>query len=134
MTTWLDGTSTLRAESQLEPIDPAVFSRGGTLLVVTGAGRHYVLRACKILGVVAAVGTAPTGASILCDVNKNGTTVFTTQGNRPSIAAAATKVSSAAVPDVTTLAAGDLLSVDIDQVGSSVAGSDLTVTVYMMVT
>ncbi len=134
MGNWLDGTSTLRAESQLEPIDPAVFSRAGTLIVTAGSGRHYVLRACKILGVVAAVGTAPTGASILIDVNKNGTTVFTTQANRPAIAAAATKVASPAVPDVTVLAAGDLLSVDIDQVGSSVAGADLSVIVYMMVT
>jgi hypothetical protein len=33
------------------------------------------------------------------------------------------------VPDVTAVAAGDLLSVDIDQVGSSTAGSDLVVAI-----
>jgi hypothetical protein len=74
------------------------------------------------------VGTAPTGAAILVDVNKNGTTIFTTQGNRPSIAAGG-NASSAAVPDVTSLAAGDFLTVDVDQIGSTVAGSDLTVIV-----
>ena len=128
---WLDGTSGSRQLYEIEALDEAVFSRVGALIVVTGDGRFYVPRAREIISVVAAVGTAPTGASILIDVNKNGTTIFTTQGNRPSVAASAFKVAAPAVPDVTSVAAGDLLSVDIDQVGSSVAGSDLTVIVLM---
>jgi hypothetical protein len=63
-------------------------------------------------------------------VNKNGETVFVTQGFRPTIVDGAL-LSAAATPDVTTVAAGDLLSVDIDQVGSSIAGSDLTVVVLL---
>jgi hypothetical protein len=109
----------------------AAFSRAGTLTVAVGAGKFYVPRAATILGVAMAVGTVPTGTTILCDVNKNGTTVFTTQGNRPSIAISASKVAVMAVPDVTALAAGDLLSVDVDQVGSSFAGADLTVVVLL---
>ena len=70
--------------------------------------------------------TAPTGASIVVDVNKNGTTIFTTQANRPTVAAAG-NVSGQAVPDVTSLAVGDYLTVDIDQVGSTIAGADLVV-------
>lgn len=131
--TWLDGTSGQRAHSRLEPLDEAVFSKSGVLGISSGAGRFYVPRAASILKVTAAVGTAPTGQPLLVDVNLNGVTVFTTQANRPSIAAGAFKVAAGAVPDVTTLVEGDLLSVDIDQVGSGVAGSDLSVFVLMSV-
>jgi hypothetical protein len=102
------------------------FSRTGALTVAVGTARFPVPFACTIVDVRTAVGTAPTGAALLVDVNKNGTTIFTTQGNRPSIAIGGTS-SSAAVPDVTALAAGDLLTVDVDQIGSTIAGSDLTV-------
>ena len=82
----------------------------------------------KVTYVTAAVGTAPAGASIILDINKNGTTMYTTQGNRPTIAAAGTYV-TATNPDVTTWAAGDRLELEVDQKGSSTAGSDLTVVI-----
>jgi hypothetical protein len=65
-------------------------------------------------------------------VNKNGTTIFTTQANRPTIAISG-NTDESGVPDVTALADGDYLEVDIDQIGSTVAGSDLTVQIYMTV-
>jgi hypothetical protein len=108
--------------------DLSAFSKSGVLTTGAGVSRLPIGAAYTIQSVRAMVGTAPTGAAILVDVNKNGTTIFTTQGNRPSIAAAG-NASSAAVPDVTALAAGDFLTVDVDQVGSTVAGSDLTVIV-----
>lgn len=104
------------------------FTFSGALTVQSGAMRFVLPRAATILGVQAAAGTAPTGAAIICDVNKNGTTIFTTSGNRPSIPIAG-NVSGVAVPDVTAFAAGDYMTVDVDQVGSSVAGSNLMVTV-----
>lgn len=82
----------------------------------------------KVTYVTAAVGTAPAGASIILDINKNGTTMYTTQGNRPTIAAAGTYV-TATNPDVTTWAAGDRLELEVDQKGSGTAGSDLTVVI-----
>jgi hypothetical protein len=106
------------------------FAQTGVLSVFTGAIRYRFPFAATILGITSAVNTAPTGASLICDVNKNGTTVFTTQGNRPTIAASGTAShtgTSEAVPDVTAIAAGDYLTVDIDQVGSTVAGSNLSV-------
>lgn len=72
--------------------------------------------------------TAPVGAALIVDVNKDGTTIFTTQGNRPSIADGA-NTGDSGTPDVTTLSEGDRLDVDIDQVGSGTAGSDLTIEV-----
>jgi hypothetical protein len=105
-----------------------VFSKSGALTVAAGEGRYPAMQDGTILAVRAAVGTAPTGASLIVDVNKNGTTIFTTQGNRPTITASSTS-SAEATPAVTSLAEGDLLSVDIDQVGSTIAGADLTVVV-----
>jgi len=72
------------------------------------------------------VKTAPSGASLIVDVNLDGTTIFTTQGNRPTITAASTTGNSGK-PDVVVFAKNQILSIDIDQIGSSVAGADLIV-------
>jgi hypothetical protein len=75
----------------------------------------------------AKVGTAPASQPILIDVNINGTTIFTTQSNRITIPA--TETFGQGVPEVTTLAAADVISIDIDQVGSGTVGANLTVTI-----
>jgi len=104
----------------------AIFTGGGELEVGSGYFRIYAPVAMTIDKVFAAVTTAPTGDAIIVDVNKNGTTIFTTQGSRPSIAATE-YTDESDTPDVTTLAAGDYLTFDIDQIGSTVAGSNITV-------
>ncbi len=104
----------------------APFEQPGVLAVAVGKGRYRFPIAVTLISVAATVNTAPTGASVLVDVNKNGTTIFTTQSNRPSIAASAF-ASSDATPDVTAMAAGDYLTVDIDQIGSTIPGADLEV-------
>lgn len=50
------------------------------------------------------------------DIHKNGTTIFTTQANRPTInqPAGPNPPTTPAVPDITALAAGDLIRVDVD--------------------
>ncbi len=103
------------------------FIAGGQTTGVKKAGA-LVGVAGTIVDVRAYLDTAPTTSSFIIDVNKNGTTVFSTQGNRPTIAAAG-NASSTTAPDVTALAAGDRLSFDIDQIGSGTAGSDLYVSV-----
>jgi hypothetical protein len=71
------------------------------------------------------VGTAPTTSPVTVDINKNGTTIFTTQGNRPSIAAGGnTDVSG--VPDVTTYVAGDYFDIDIDAEDSGDTAADIS--------
>ena len=73
--------------------------------------------------------TAPVGADLQIDINKNGTTIFTTQGNRPIIADG-TNSDTSGTPDVTAFSSGDRISVDIDQKGSTTAGGDdLTIAV-----
>ena len=102
------------------------FTIPGTLFVGAGQTRWYAPRSLTISTVQVSVGTAPTGASVIFDVNKNGTTIFTTQGNRPTITSGSNS-DLASVPDVTTLASGDYLTVDVDQIGSTVAGADAVV-------
>lgn len=109
--------------------DTIPYSKTGTLAISTGTIRYRFPWAATILGVTAAVNTAPVGASIIADVKKNGTTIFTTTGNRPTIAAGTNATTTEPTPDVTTIAAGDYITVDIAQVGSTTAGSDLTVIV-----
>lgn len=69
--------------------------------------------------------TAPTGAEIIVDINVNGSTIFST---RPQIAASATSGGGSAAFSVTEVSDGDVITFDIDQVGSSEHGRDLTIT------
>ena len=74
---------------------------------------------------------APIGADLIVDINKNGITIFTTQPNRPKITDGSNSGESG-TPDIISLAKGDRLSVDIDQVGSTTpGGDDLLVTIIM---
>jgi len=84
--------------------------------------------ALTITNVKASVGTAPTGADLMMDLLINGVTAFTTQANRPTITAGGTSVNSVA-PDVTSVAAGDRVTLPIAQIGSTIAGADLAATV-----
>jgi hypothetical protein len=112
------------------PVGPGIctFSLPGALTTMTGQSRQYFESTHTITNVRASVGTAPTGSSIICDVLKNGTTIYTTQSNRPAIAVS-TNTITANNPDITSLSAGDYLTVNVAQVGSTIAGADLTVTV-----
>lgn len=106
------------------------YQRSGSLTVDVGVSKFRFPLAATILGISATVNTAPTGASIIFDVNKNGTTIFTNQANRPTIAASALNTASEVTNmDVTSIAAGDYITVDVDQVGSTIAGADATVLV-----
>lgn len=105
------------------------YSKAG--LMAVGAGAHRLYNdsgaAWTILAVRASLGTAPVGQSVIIDVHKNGTTIFTTQANRPTIAAAANTSGKVTAINVTNVADGEYLTVDIDQVGTTNVGADLTV-------
>lgn len=107
------------------------FSRAGTLTTGAGTFRIYndTTATLDIKGVRASVGTAPTGASIIVDINVNGTTIFSTQGNRPTIAISGNTSGKVTNMNTTTIADGSYFTVDIDQIGSTVAGADLVVQV-----
>lgn len=103
-----------------------IFTVPGTLSVGSGRAKFFIPGAITLDNVRASVGFAPTGSDIVIDVNKNGSTVFTTQNNRPKIYAGQTLVSSS-TPNITGFVEGDYITVDIDSIGSLNPGSDLTV-------
>lgn len=107
------------------------YSYYGNLMVSTGTFRLYNDSGTDwtVTGVRASLGTAPTGTSVIIDINKNGTTLFTNQSNRPTIAISSNTSGNVTNMDVTTIADGEYLTVDIDQVGSGIMGADLTVQV-----
>lgn len=111
-------------------VEVYTFTMTGTLTAKVGAGRVYMEHACRVESVRASVGTAPTGAAVIADVNKNGTTVYTDQAQRPTIAAS-TNTDLGGVAANGVFAAGDYLTVDVDQIGSTVAGAELVVVVRM---
>ncbi len=82
---------------------------------------------CTIVKVYAYSRVAPTGANIIFDINKNGTSIWNvTQANRLKILAGANSGTQTSF-DTTALAEGDIIDIDIDQVGSTIEGSDITV-------
>jgi hypothetical protein len=84
--------------------------------------------ALTVAGVRLAVDATPVGADLIIDLNINGTTAYTMQANRPTIAAGNTSA-IATLPDITSIAAGDKISLDIDQIGSTTAGENLAITI-----
>lgn len=83
--------------------------------------------AFELSAVVVTVTTAPTGATLIVDINEGGTSIFST---RPTIDAGEFTTADADVPAVISdaaLASGAAITVDIDQVGSVVAGAGLKV-------
>ena len=70
--------------------------------------------------------TGPTGADLIVDILKNGTTIWTNQANRLKIVAGQVSGNTSTF-DVTTVAISDIITIDIDQVGSTIPGKDITV-------
>ena len=67
-----------------------------------------------------------TADSTIVDINKNGTTIFTTQANRPTLAFDdADKKVESGTPEVTDLLEEDIVSIDIDQIATG--AEDLSV-------
>lgn len=72
--------------------------------------------------------TAPVGSNLIFDINKNGTSIWaTTQANRVKVTAGANEDTDQTNFDTTTFSADDKFTLDIDGVGSTTAGSDITV-------
>lgn len=107
----------------------AVWAHPDTLSVRTGQGKFYFPVVATLIGVSITVGTAPVGADVIVDLNLDGTTIFTDQANRPRILSGQTVSGETTLLDVTAVAKGQYLTADIDQIGSTVPGADLTVTV-----
>ena len=109
-----------------------VWSYGGGL--TTGANMSAEVRA-PISGTIVradgSVKTVSSGSNIICDINLAGTSIWSTsQGNRLTISALLT-TGSVQYFDTSTFGTGQYFTLDIDQVGSSVAGGNLTTALHI---
>lgn len=66
---------------------------------------------------------APVGSALICDMNKNGSTIFTNQSTRPQVAAGI-NAGANTVPQIVSLNEGDRLTLDVDQIGSTTPGGN----------
>ena len=60
------------------------------------------------------------GTSDIADIHLNGTTIFTTQANRPTLLVGDTGAwTKAGKPQVVKVSAGDIITIDIDQIATT---------------
>lgn len=103
------------------------FGMSGTLVVKVGDGKYPVGDGTwEIVSVKATLATAPSGGTVAVDVNKNGTTIYGTQANRPIFAADAV-VATVGAHSVTTVTSGDVITVDVDSVTAPAATLVVTI-------
>ena len=103
-----------------------VFNAPGAATVAAEPFAYVMPEDGHYVSTVVHAGTAPVTGSLIADVNLDGTTLYTTQGSRPTIASTESVSSEAAGTDVTTLPQGSVITFDVDAIGSGTAGSDLT--------
>jgi hypothetical protein len=94
-------------------------------VAVATYGEMVVARALTITGEVAYVDTAPTGATLIMDIMKNGTTIYAS--TKPLIAISA-NTHTVGVATTTALASGDRVTFKITQIGSTEPGEGVRFT------
>ena len=127
----ITGNLTVTGSFPVVPIVLGIAASDETTALTTGNGKtefQIVDGAFTLTDIYATVTTAPTGSIMIIDVNLNGTTLMTS--DKISIDAGdKTSDTATTPPDLTTTALTEngVITVDIDQIGSSVAGTGLKV-------
>jgi hypothetical protein len=76
---------------------------------------------------------APSGSALIVDINVNGTSIWSVvQANRLQLAADATDGTQVSF-DTVNVVEGDVFSIDVDQVGSSTPGQDISVQLLLLI-
>ena len=93
-------------------------------LVVATYGELVMARVGTFVGEVGYIDTVCTGANVIVDIEKNGTTIYST---KPSFSVSTATVTPGVI-SVTSFASGDRLTFKVTQIGSSVAGQGVRFT------
>ncbi len=127
---WTPTDDVTNGETQIRAlsIQTAVFSFDGPLKIAASPLRLYNKSGSTrvIERVFLSVSTSPTGATIIVDIHKDQTTIFTTQIHRPEIGISDDTGESVAI-DTPDWLDGEYLEATIDQIGSIVPGADLCI-------
>ena len=99
-------------------------------VAVATYGELVMARAGTFLGEVNYIDTAPTGATVIVDVLKNGSTIYST---KPSIAVNST-TGTPGVLSTTAFVSGDRITFKLTQIGSAEPGEGLRFTLKCKLT
>ena len=100
-----------------------------TTALTTGTAKvtFRMPRAVTLSSVRASVTTAPTGSTLVVDINEGGASILSTKLSIDASEKTSTTAASAAVISDASLADDAEITIDIDQVGSTIAGAGLKV-------
>jgi len=114
--------------AQLESFVIACSDETTALATGTGVASFRMPYAFNVTAVRASVTTAPTGAALQVDINEGGGSILSTKLSIDAGEKTSTTAATAAVISDAALADDALITIDIDQVGSTVTGAGLKVT------
>lgn len=107
------------------PVGGMMWYFDGTQTVVVSKGPQITMPFGLIVeGISLKAKGAPTGAAFIMDINNDGVSIFST---RPQIDAGAITGGGTAVFSSTVIPVNSVLTLDVDQIGSTFAGSGITV-------
>ena len=112
------------------PIELIIACSDETTSLTTGAAKANFRAPCAftLTAVRASVNTAPTGSTLIVDINEAGSTVLSTKLSIDASEKTSTTAASAAVISDSAIADDAEITIDIDQIGSTIAGKGLKVT------
>lgn len=125
--------ATVIVAAYVRPLESIIIAVSDETTALTTGTAKVTIRmpyAFTISNVRLSATTAPTGAALIADVKQGGTTIFST---KPQIdAGSKTSVGSGVTPvlSTTNIADDTEITVDISQIGSSVAGAGLKVVLF----
>lgn len=113
----------LQTADTLESLETAVFTFN-TVANAVGAAKYPIKGGTfQIVTVAIAAASAAATGTLFVDVNKNGTTIYGTQANRPSVTTTSTNgIGSASAHTATTVTDGDWLTLDLEGTYTGVTG------------
>ncbi len=117
-------------QTALKPTETFILAASDESTAITAGTSKVKFRmpyAFTVTAVRASVGTAPTGSTILIDINESGTTILSTKLMIDASEFTSTTAATAAVISDTSLADDAEITIDFDQVGSTIAGAGVKV-------
>lgn len=106
------------------PVDIQIACSDTSTAITTGTAKltFRMPHAMTLTAVRASVSTAPTGSTLVIDINEAGTTILSTKLSIDASEKTSTTAATPAVISDSALADDAEITIDFDQVGSSVAG------------
>jgi hypothetical protein len=116
------------ADNPTESIIIACGDEGTAITTGVGKVTFRMPYAFTVSAVRASVTDAPTGANLIIDINESGTTILSTKLSIDATEKTSTTASTPAVISDAALADDAEMTIDFDQVGSTIAGAGVKVT------